>query len=63
MYVEPICGRRYVSASLQRTKKDWAREVKFLVKEDYPEAEKAVQGKDNRISIVGLDFYYEAFSP
>jgi hypothetical protein len=36
-----------VSASRQRTGKDWAREVKSIVREQYPEAEKAVQGKDN----------------
>jgi hypothetical protein len=38
MFVEPLGGRRCVSASRQ----DWAREVKSIVKEEYPQAEKVV---------------------
>jgi hypothetical protein len=47
MFVEPLGGRGYASASRQRTGKDWAREMKPIVKEQYPDAEKAVLGKDN----------------
>jgi transposase len=45
MFVEPLGGRRYVSASRRRTKKDWAREVKSIVTKEYPQAEKVVMGK------------------
>jgi hypothetical protein len=45
MFVEPLGGRRYVSASQRRTREDWAREVKSIVTEQYPQAEKVVPGK------------------
>ncbi|MHB9294185.1 hypothetical protein Holit_03312 [Hollandina sp. SP2] len=35
MFVEPLGGRRYVCVSGQRTRKDWAREVKSIVMEQY----------------------------
>jgi hypothetical protein len=47
MFVEPLGGKRYVCASRQRTKKDWAREVKTIVTEQYPQAEKVVLVMDN----------------
>jgi hypothetical protein len=47
MFVEPLGGKRYVSASGQRTREDWAREVKAIVTEEYPEAEKVVLVMDN----------------
>jgi hypothetical protein len=47
MFVEPLGGRRYVSASRRRTCKDWAREVKSIVMEQYPLAEKVVVVMDN----------------
>jgi hypothetical protein len=47
MFVEPLGGRRYVSASRQRTRKDWAREVKSIVRDQYPDAEKVVLVMDN----------------
>jgi hypothetical protein len=36
-----------VSASRRRTRKDWAREVKTIVRERYPDAEKEVLVMDN----------------
>jgi hypothetical protein len=47
MFVEPLGGRRYARASRQRTRKDRAREVKSIVREQYPPAEKAVLVTDN----------------
>ncbi|MDR1231367.1 MAG: IS630 family transposase [Spirochaetaceae bacterium] len=47
MFVEPLGGRRYVSASRRRTRQDRAREAKSIVTEEYPEAEKAVPAMDN----------------
>jgi hypothetical protein len=47
MFVEPLGGRRYGCVSRQRTKKDWAREVKSIVREQYPDAEKVVLVMDN----------------
>jgi hypothetical protein len=45
MFVEPLGGRRHVTASRQRRREDWAREVKKIVMEEYSQAEKVVQGK------------------
>jgi hypothetical protein len=42
MFAEPLRGRRYVSALRRRTRKDWAREVRSIVRERYPPAEKVV---------------------
>jgi hypothetical protein len=47
MFVEPLGGRRYACASRQRTRKDWAREVKSIVTEQYPLADKVVLVMDN----------------
>ena len=47
MFVEPLGGKRYVCASRQMAKKDWAREVKSIVSEQYPQADKVVLVMDN----------------
>jgi hypothetical protein len=60
MFVEPPGGRRYVSASAQRTRQDWAREVKSIVTEQYPRAEKVVLVMDN-LNTHTLSSLYEAF--
>jgi hypothetical protein len=60
MFVEPLGGRRYVSASERRTRQDWAREVKSIVTEQYPRAEKVVLVMDN-LNTHTLSSLYEAF--
>ncbi|MDR2052039.1 MAG: IS630 family transposase, partial [Treponema sp.] len=60
MFVEPLGGRRYVSASRQRTKKGRAREVKSIVTEHNPEAEKVVLVMDN-LNTHTLSSLYETF--
>ena len=47
IFTEPLSGWRYAEASSQRTKKDWARYIRWLVDEQYPEAEKIVVVMDN----------------
>lgn len=61
MFVEPLGGRRYVSASGRRTKKDWAREVKSIVTEHYGQARKVVLVMDN-LNTHTLSSLYETFS-
>jgi hypothetical protein len=61
MFVEPLGGKRYVSASPQRTRKDWAREVKSIVTEQYPQAEKVVLVMDN-LNTHTLSSLYETFT-
>jgi hypothetical protein len=60
MFVEPLGGRRYVSASRRRTREDWAREIRRIVTEAYPRAEKAVLVMDN-LNTHTISSLYEAF--
>jgi hypothetical protein len=60
MFVEPLGGRGHVCASRQRTKKDRAREVKSIVTEQYPRAEKAVLVMDN-LNTHTISSLYQAF--
>jgi hypothetical protein len=60
MFVEPLGGKRYVSASAQRTRRDWAREIKSIVTEQYPQVEKVVLVMDN-LNTHTLSSLYEAF--
>ena len=55
MFVEPLGGKRYVSASRQRT-----REVKSIVTEQYPQAEKVVLVMDN-LNTHTLSSLYQTF--
>jgi hypothetical protein len=60
MFVEPLGGKRYVCASRQRTRKDRAREVKSIVTEQYPLADKVVLVMDN-LNTHTLSSLYETF--
>jgi hypothetical protein len=62
MFVEPLGGRRYVTASERRTRQDWAREVRKIVTEEYPQAEKVVLVMDN-LNTHTVASLYEAFPP
>ncbi|MGH3739591.1 MAG: transposase, partial [Micromonosporaceae bacterium] len=46
-WVEPLAGWRRVDAQPQRTKTDWAGQVRRLLTVDYPEAETVVLVMDN----------------
>jgi hypothetical protein len=60
MFIELLGGRRDVSTSPQRTRKDWAREVKPLVTGQYPHAEKVVLVPDN-LNTHTISSLYTAF--
>jgi hypothetical protein len=60
MFDEPLGGKRYVCASRQRMKKDWGREVKSIVREEYPEAEQVVLVMDN-LNTHTISSLYETF--
>jgi DDE superfamily endonuclease len=62
MVFEPLAGRRRVTVTDRRTRKDWARVVKALVDEQYPQAEKIVLVMDN-LNTHGPASLYEAFEP
>jgi hypothetical protein len=61
-WVEPLTGWRHVDAQPQRTKTDWAHQVKRLLTVDYPDAVKVVLVMDN-LNTHQIGSLYEAFEP
>lgn len=59
---EPLKGKRHLKVTHQRTKIDWARYIKELVDEHYPQAEKIILVQDNLNTHTGGSLY-EAFEP
>lgn len=60
--IEPLAGWRDVEVSAQRTKLDFARRMKFLVDERYPDA-KVIHVVLDNLNTHTLGALYEAFSP
>ena len=46
-FIEPLGGKHHVSVRERRTAVDWAEEIKYLVDEMYPDAEKIILVMDN----------------
>jgi len=62
LFTEPLNGWRYTEALPQRTKKDWANKMQWLLDEQYPEAEKMVIVMDN-LNTHTISSLYETFQP
>jgi hypothetical protein len=62
MFAEPLGGWRRVAVRERKTKIDWAHEVRILLEEDYPDAEKVIMVNDN-LNVHSLGALYEAFEP
>jgi transposase len=62
MRFEPLAGRRRVKVTDRRTKIDFARVIRELVDEDYPDAEVIVLVMDN-LNTHKIASLYEAFQP
>ena len=62
IFTEPLADWRYVQAFERRTKVDWAQRVKWVLDNQYPDAEKVVLLMDNLNTHVNSSLY-EAFSP
>ncbi len=62
IFTEPLAGWRYAKAFAQRTKKDWAHNIKWLLDEQYPDVEKVVLVMDN-LNTHTISSLYETFSP
>jgi hypothetical protein len=62
LFCEPLQGRRWVDATERRTKVDWAHQVKDLLDERYPDAERVVLVLDN-LNTHGPGSLYQAFPP
>lgn len=59
---EPLVGKRFIEVCAQRTRKDWARFVKRLLDEEYPQAEKVILVMDN-LNTHTIGSLYETFPP
>jgi DDE superfamily endonuclease len=62
LFCEPLQGQRWVTVTDQRTKADWAQQIKELVDVRYPEAERIVLVMDN-LNTHGPASLYEVFPP
>ena len=62
LFCEPLQGRRWVDVTEQRTKTDWAHQIKELVDVRYPEAECIVLVMDNLNTHTPASLY-ETFEP
>ena len=62
VFTEPLAGWRNTEALPQRTKIDWAHKIKWLLDDQYPNAQKVVLVMDN-LNTHKIASLYEAFSP
>jgi hypothetical protein len=62
LLTEPLGHWRRASVTERRTAVDWAEEVRILLENDYPEAEKVVLVCDN-LNTHTIASFYEAFPP
>jgi hypothetical protein len=62
IFTEPLAGWRDAEALPRRTKIDWAQKVRWLLDEQYPEAEKVTLVMDN-LNTHNTSSLYEAFPP
>ena len=62
MFVEPLTGWMRPEVLEHRTKVDWANQMKKLIDEDYPDAERIVLVMDN-LNTHNIASFYDAFPP
>lgn len=62
MEVEPLAGSRHVEVTERRTRKDWARQIKQMLDERYPDAVKVRLVMDN-LNTHNIASLYETFEP
>ncbi len=62
LFTEPLNGWRYADAQEHRTREDWAKQIKWLLDEQYPEATKIVLVMDN-LNTHSVASLYQTFPP
>ena len=62
IFTEPLGSWRYAQAYPQRTKKDWAHRIRWLLNEQYPHVEKVLLVMDN-LNTHTISSLYETFPP
>lgn len=60
LFTEPLAGWRKATVRERKTAKDWAEEMRILLEEDYPAAERVVLVCDN-LNTHKIASFYEAF--
>lgn len=61
-FTEPLFGRRHVDVRERRTAADWAEEIRYLVDDMYPDAEKIILVLDN-LNTHRPSSLYKVFAP
>lgn len=62
LFTEPLNGWRYADAQEHRTREDWAKQIEWLLTEQYPDAEKVVLVMDN-FNTHSIASLYQTFAP
>lgn len=62
LFTEPLSGYRHAKALEHRTRTDWAKQMKWLADEVYPDAERIIMVCDN-LNTHDKSSFYEAFPP
>ena len=62
LFTEPLAGWRYADAQEHRTRQDWAKQIEWLLTEQYPKAKKIVLVMDN-LNTHNTASLYTAFPP
>jgi transposase len=62
MFTAPLAGWRRAEVTEHRKREDWVAQIKRLVDEDFPDAEKIVLVMDN-LNTHSIASLYEAFPP
>jgi len=62
LFTEPLAGWRHAEAKQQRTRKDWAERIKWLLDERYPNVQCVILVCDN-LNTHNIASFYEAFEP
>lgn len=62
LFTEPLSGWRYADAQERRIRQDWAKQIEWLLTEQYPDAEKVVLVMDN-LNTHNVASLYATFPP
>ena len=62
LFTEMLSGWRYADAQERRTQQNWAKQIEWLLTEQYPDAEKVILAMDN-LNTHNIAFLYAMFPP